>query len=102
MLADQAHNESTEIHWAMDMGTKELAPEHRTPIELENNSKCSYWIKVKLAGNLSQPLAASLQGLVDKSINRENPKHCHFQLLNQYPTTFFDQEVEYTYIILYS
>lgn len=36
----------------------------------------------------------------NKSINRESPIHCHFELLIQYPTTFFDQEVEYTYIIL--
>lgn len=57
--------------------------------------------KRKLAGNLKQSSAISKVFLSfffkDKSINRESPKHCHFQLLNQYPTTFFDQEVEYTY-----
>lgn len=87
----------------MDMGIKNSwLPSTGLQYNSKNNSKCSYSIKVKLAGNLRQPLAVSLQGLVDMSINRENPKHCHFQLLNQYPTTFFDQEVEYTYIILYS
>lgn len=86
-----------------------LAPEHKN----SDNSKISevaelLSTKRKLAGNLRQPSATSefcffsFFFFVDKSINRESPKRCHFQLLNQYPTTFFDQEVEYTYIILYS
>lgn len=85
----------------MDMGIKNSwLPS--TGLQYNSKKLKMQLLKVKLAGNLRQPLAVSLQGLVDKSINRENPKHCHFQLLNQYPTTFFDQEVEYTYIILYS
>lgn len=83
-----------------------LAPEHKN----SDNSKISevaelLSTKRKLAGNLRQPSATTeffVLFFKDKSINRESPKRCHFQLLNQYPTTFFDQEVEHTYIILYS
>ena len=92
-----------QIHQAMDiylyMYKNILAPElwhtKNKNIKRQSNS-----VKNKVSQQPQTTFGCIFLRFGNKSINRESPIHCHFELLNQYLTTFFDQEVEYTYIIL--